>query len=161
MGRNSGFVLRGSLEADGTPPHAVLAGGRADARATLLPSSSLCEPSPSLRRHLGLDLVPRKEFEMVDPDQISISELYKLVGAVDSSTKRRLLHSAQAATASDKSTLASDSCSGFVLNGPSVALSHVTASKAPSCAPRCHRAALKNTLQRGPVSPFGRSGCCC
>uniref|UniRef100_A0A3Q1BPJ7 C2 DOCK-type domain-containing protein n=1 Tax=Amphiprion ocellaris TaxID=80972 RepID=A0A3Q1BPJ7_AMPOC len=29
--------------------------------------------------HLGLDLVPRKEFEMVDPDQISISELYKLV----------------------------------------------------------------------------------
>lgn len=30
-------------------------------------------------RHLGLDLVPRKEFEMVDPDQISISELYKLV----------------------------------------------------------------------------------
>uniref|UniRef100_A0A3P8SNF6 Dedicator of cytokinesis 3 n=1 Tax=Amphiprion percula TaxID=161767 RepID=A0A3P8SNF6_AMPPE len=28
--------------------------------------------------HLGLDLVPRKEFEMVDPDQISISELYKL-----------------------------------------------------------------------------------
>lgn len=30
-------------------------------------------------RHLGLDLVPRKEFEMVDPDQISVSELYKLV----------------------------------------------------------------------------------
>uniref|UniRef100_A0A665TKP1 Dedicator of cytokinesis 3 n=1 Tax=Echeneis naucrates TaxID=173247 RepID=A0A665TKP1_ECHNA len=28
--------------------------------------------------HLGLDLVPRKEFEMVDPDQISVSELYKL-----------------------------------------------------------------------------------
>uniref|UniRef100_A0A3Q3F4H7 Dedicator of cytokinesis 3 n=1 Tax=Labrus bergylta TaxID=56723 RepID=A0A3Q3F4H7_9LABR len=28
--------------------------------------------------HLGLDLIPRKEFEMVDPDQISISELYKL-----------------------------------------------------------------------------------
>uniref|UniRef100_A0A3Q2XU00 Dedicator of cytokinesis 3 n=1 Tax=Hippocampus comes TaxID=109280 RepID=A0A3Q2XU00_HIPCM len=28
--------------------------------------------------HLGIDLVPRKEFEMVDPDQISISELYKL-----------------------------------------------------------------------------------
>uniref|UniRef100_A0A3Q4MW25 Dedicator of cytokinesis 3 n=1 Tax=Neolamprologus brichardi TaxID=32507 RepID=A0A3Q4MW25_NEOBR len=28
--------------------------------------------------HLGLDLVPRKEFEMVDPDQISLSELYKL-----------------------------------------------------------------------------------
>uniref|UniRef100_A0A8C5A8L7 Dedicator of cytokinesis 3 n=1 Tax=Gadus morhua TaxID=8049 RepID=A0A8C5A8L7_GADMO len=29
--------------------------------------------------HLGLDLVPRKEFEMVDPDQISISELYKML----------------------------------------------------------------------------------
>ncbi|KAI4824512.1 hypothetical protein KUCAC02_013016 [Chaenocephalus aceratus] len=28
--------------------------------------------------HLGLDLVPRKEFEMVDQDQISISELHKL-----------------------------------------------------------------------------------
>ncbi|TWW56809.1 Dedicator of cytokinesis protein 3 [Takifugu flavidus] len=32
----------------------------------------------SASEHLGLDLVPRKEFEMVDPDQISISELYKL-----------------------------------------------------------------------------------
>uniref|UniRef100_A0A8C7GGV2 Dedicator of cytokinesis 3 n=1 Tax=Oncorhynchus kisutch TaxID=8019 RepID=A0A8C7GGV2_ONCKI len=29
--------------------------------------------------HLGLDLVPRKEFEMVDQDHISVSELYKLV----------------------------------------------------------------------------------
>lgn len=48
-----------------------------------LPSLSLCKPSPSLRRHLGLDLVPRKEFEMVDPDQISISELYKLVCGVE------------------------------------------------------------------------------
>uniref|UniRef100_A0A6Q2YUL9 Dedicator of cytokinesis 3 n=1 Tax=Esox lucius TaxID=8010 RepID=A0A6Q2YUL9_ESOLU len=28
--------------------------------------------------HLGLDLVPRKEFEMVDPDHISVSELYKM-----------------------------------------------------------------------------------
>uniref|UniRef100_A0A4W5MY81 Dedicator of cytokinesis 3 n=1 Tax=Hucho hucho TaxID=62062 RepID=A0A4W5MY81_9TELE len=28
--------------------------------------------------HLGLDLVPRKEFEMVDPDHISASELYKM-----------------------------------------------------------------------------------
>ncbi|CAB1336119.1 unnamed protein product, partial [Coregonus sp. 'balchen'] len=28
--------------------------------------------------HLGLDLVPRKEFEMVDPDNISVSELYKM-----------------------------------------------------------------------------------
>uniref|UniRef100_A0A8C7SYC2 Dedicator of cytokinesis 3 n=1 Tax=Oncorhynchus mykiss TaxID=8022 RepID=A0A8C7SYC2_ONCMY len=28
--------------------------------------------------HLGLDLVPRKEFEMVDQDHISVSELYKL-----------------------------------------------------------------------------------
>lgn len=30
-------------------------------------------------RHLGLDLVPRKEFEMVDPDQFSVSDLYKMV----------------------------------------------------------------------------------
>uniref|UniRef100_A0A4W5NXT0 Dedicator of cytokinesis 3 n=1 Tax=Hucho hucho TaxID=62062 RepID=A0A4W5NXT0_9TELE len=29
--------------------------------------------------HLGLDLVPRKEFEMVDADQISVSDLYKMV----------------------------------------------------------------------------------
>uniref|UniRef100_A0A668UTQ1 Dedicator of cytokinesis 3 n=1 Tax=Oreochromis aureus TaxID=47969 RepID=A0A668UTQ1_OREAU len=29
--------------------------------------------------HLGLDLVPRKEFEMVDEDQISVSDLYKMV----------------------------------------------------------------------------------
>uniref|UniRef100_A0A8D3D744 Dedicator of cytokinesis 3 n=1 Tax=Scophthalmus maximus TaxID=52904 RepID=A0A8D3D744_SCOMX len=28
--------------------------------------------------HLGLDLVPRKEFEMVEPDHISVSELYKM-----------------------------------------------------------------------------------
>uniref|UniRef100_A0A8C9WFB8 Dedicator of cytokinesis 3 n=1 Tax=Scleropages formosus TaxID=113540 RepID=A0A8C9WFB8_SCLFO len=28
--------------------------------------------------HLGLDLVPRKDFEMVDPDQISVSDLYKM-----------------------------------------------------------------------------------
>lgn len=31
-------------------------------------------------RQLGLDLVPRKEFGMVDPDEISVTELYKLVG---------------------------------------------------------------------------------
>uniref|UniRef100_A0A8C2KXH7 Dedicator of cytokinesis 3 n=1 Tax=Cyprinus carpio TaxID=7962 RepID=A0A8C2KXH7_CYPCA len=30
--------------------------------------------------HLGLDLVPRKEFEMVDADQISVSDLYKMDG---------------------------------------------------------------------------------
>uniref|UniRef100_A0A8C7DDD3 Dedicator of cytokinesis 3 n=1 Tax=Oncorhynchus kisutch TaxID=8019 RepID=A0A8C7DDD3_ONCKI len=29
---------------------------------------------------LGLDLVPRKEFEMVDAEQISVSDLYKMVG---------------------------------------------------------------------------------
>lgn len=46
--------------------------------AVFLPLS-LPSSNPSLTRHLGLDLVPRKEFEMVDPDQISISELYKLV----------------------------------------------------------------------------------
>ncbi|KAG2471006.1 DOCK3 protein, partial [Polypterus senegalus] len=28
--------------------------------------------------HLGLDLVPRKEFEMVDAEQISVSDLYKM-----------------------------------------------------------------------------------
>ncbi|XP_034063839.1 dedicator of cytokinesis protein 3-like, partial [Gymnodraco acuticeps] len=28
--------------------------------------------------HMGLDLVPRKEFEMVDEDQISVSDLYKM-----------------------------------------------------------------------------------
>ncbi|KAJ8400882.1 hypothetical protein AAFF_G00392360 [Aldrovandia affinis] len=28
--------------------------------------------------HLGLDLIPRKEFEMVDADQISVSDLYKM-----------------------------------------------------------------------------------
>uniref|UniRef100_A0A8C5PP34 Dedicator of cytokinesis 3 n=1 Tax=Leptobrachium leishanense TaxID=445787 RepID=A0A8C5PP34_9ANUR len=28
--------------------------------------------------HLGLDLVPRKEFEVVDSDQISVSDLYKM-----------------------------------------------------------------------------------
>uniref|UniRef100_A0A673YGW0 Dedicator of cytokinesis 3 n=1 Tax=Salmo trutta TaxID=8032 RepID=A0A673YGW0_SALTR len=33
--------------------------------------------------HLGLDLVPRKEFEMVDADQISVSDLYKMVGTTD------------------------------------------------------------------------------
>uniref|UniRef100_A0A4W6G1J5 Dedicator of cytokinesis 3 n=1 Tax=Lates calcarifer TaxID=8187 RepID=A0A4W6G1J5_LATCA len=29
--------------------------------------------------HLGLDLVPRKEFEMVDEEQISVSDLYKML----------------------------------------------------------------------------------
>lgn len=33
----------------------------------------------SFNRHLGLDLVPRKDFEMVDADQISVSDLYKMV----------------------------------------------------------------------------------
>lgn len=32
-----------------------------------------------LHRHLGLDLVPRKDFEVVDSDQISVSDLYKMV----------------------------------------------------------------------------------
>uniref|UniRef100_A0A7N6AAR4 Dedicator of cytokinesis 3 n=1 Tax=Anabas testudineus TaxID=64144 RepID=A0A7N6AAR4_ANATE len=32
--------------------------------------------------HLGLDLVPRKEFEMVDEDQISVSDLYKMVSTM-------------------------------------------------------------------------------
>ena len=30
-------------------------------------------------RQLGLDLVPRREFSMVDPDELSVTELYKLV----------------------------------------------------------------------------------
>ncbi|ETE58871.1 Dedicator of cytokinesis protein 4, partial [Ophiophagus hannah] len=29
-------------------------------------------------RQLGLDLVPRKEYTMVDPEEISITELYRL-----------------------------------------------------------------------------------
>uniref|UniRef100_A0A8K9WW47 Dedicator of cytokinesis 3 n=1 Tax=Oncorhynchus mykiss TaxID=8022 RepID=A0A8K9WW47_ONCMY len=33
--------------------------------------------------HLGLDLVPRKDFEMVDAEQISVSDLYKMVGTTD------------------------------------------------------------------------------
>lgn len=41
-----------------------------------------CSPSFSFFRHLGLDLVPRKEFEMVDEDQISVSDLYKMVSQV-------------------------------------------------------------------------------
>lgn len=36
-------------------------------------------PHSPLLRHLGLDLVPRKDFEMVDEDQISVSDLYKMV----------------------------------------------------------------------------------
>ncbi|XP_034631616.1 dedicator of cytokinesis protein 3 [Trachemys scripta elegans] len=42
---------------------------------------SLTSIVPSLDpgdRHLGLDLVPRKDFEVVDSDQISISDLYKM-----------------------------------------------------------------------------------
>uniref|UniRef100_A0A672J8T6 Dedicator of cytokinesis 4b n=1 Tax=Salarias fasciatus TaxID=181472 RepID=A0A672J8T6_SALFA len=31
---------------------------------------------------LGLDLVPRREFSMVDPDEISVTELYKLVSGL-------------------------------------------------------------------------------
>lgn len=39
--------------------------------------SDLCESL--CRRQLGLDLVPRREFSMVDPDEISVTELYRLV----------------------------------------------------------------------------------
>uniref|UniRef100_A0A3B4GTI0 Dedicator of cytokinesis protein 3-like n=1 Tax=Pundamilia nyererei TaxID=303518 RepID=A0A3B4GTI0_9CICH len=38
--------------------------------------------------HLGLDLVPRKEFEMVDEDQISVSDLYKMVSQGDNTRQR-------------------------------------------------------------------------
>lgn len=31
-------------------------------------------------RQLGLDLVPRKEYVVVDPEDVSITELYRLVG---------------------------------------------------------------------------------
>lgn len=33
-------------------------------------------------RQLGLDLVPRREFSMVDPDEISVTELYRLVSVL-------------------------------------------------------------------------------
>lgn len=33
-------------------------------------------------RQLGLDLVPRREFSMVDPDEISVTELYRLVSGL-------------------------------------------------------------------------------
>lgn len=33
-------------------------------------------------RQLGLDLVPRQEFSMVDPDEISVTELYRLVSVL-------------------------------------------------------------------------------
>lgn len=31
-------------------------------------------------RQLGLDLVPRKEYVVVDPEDVSVTELYRLVG---------------------------------------------------------------------------------
>lgn len=33
-------------------------------------------------RQLGLDLVPRRELSMVDPDEISVTELYRLVSGL-------------------------------------------------------------------------------
>uniref|UniRef100_A0AAX7SX51 Dedicator of cytokinesis 3 n=1 Tax=Astatotilapia calliptera TaxID=8154 RepID=A0AAX7SX51_ASTCA len=42
--------------------------------------------------HLGLDLVPRKEFEMVDEDQISVSDLYKMVSQVTPGDNARQRH---------------------------------------------------------------------
>ena len=39
----------------------------------------------SCYRQLGLDLVPRREFSMVDPDEISVTELYRLVSGLNSS----------------------------------------------------------------------------
>lgn len=53
-----------------------------------LPPSPPPSPTPSLTplplslRHLGLDLVPRKDFETVDEEQISVSDLYKMVHKV-------------------------------------------------------------------------------
>uniref|UniRef100_A0A8C3AU49 Dedicator of cytokinesis 4b n=1 Tax=Cyclopterus lumpus TaxID=8103 RepID=A0A8C3AU49_CYCLU len=40
---------------------------------------------------LGLDLVPRREFSMVDPDEISVTELYRLVSGLP--TRRAILTS--------------------------------------------------------------------
>lgn len=40
---------------------------------------ALCFGLFSLYRKLGLDLVPRKDSEMVDPSRISIVELYEVV----------------------------------------------------------------------------------
>lgn len=41
-----------------------------------------CLHLPLCCRELGLDLVPRREFSMVDPDEISVTELYRLVSAL-------------------------------------------------------------------------------
>lgn len=68
----------GVNEVDSSPFSSHAAIDFSPLRCFSFPLSPL-SPNPSLTRHLGLDLVPRKEFEMVDPDQISISELYKLV----------------------------------------------------------------------------------
>uniref|UniRef100_A0AAR2KLZ4 Dedicator of cytokinesis 4b n=1 Tax=Pygocentrus nattereri TaxID=42514 RepID=A0AAR2KLZ4_PYGNA len=38
---------------------------------------------------LGLDLVPRRDFSMVDPDEISVTELYRLVGFTHAHIHRR------------------------------------------------------------------------
>uniref|UniRef100_A0A671Y8T4 Dedicator of cytokinesis 4b n=1 Tax=Sparus aurata TaxID=8175 RepID=A0A671Y8T4_SPAAU len=40
---------------------------------------------------LGLDLVPRREFSMVDPEEISVTELYRLVSVVYDDTQPSLL----------------------------------------------------------------------
>lgn len=43
---------------------------------------SLCVRVCVCFRQLGLDLVPRQEFSMVDPDEISVTELYRLVSVL-------------------------------------------------------------------------------
>ncbi|KAK5934693.1 hypothetical protein CgunFtcFv8_015065 [Champsocephalus gunnari] len=52
-----------------------------DLRRQMLSGHLTQEQSRDVKRHIthmGLDLVPRKEFEMVDEDQISVSDLYKM-----------------------------------------------------------------------------------
>uniref|UniRef100_A0A7N8XV04 Dedicator of cytokinesis protein 3-like n=1 Tax=Mastacembelus armatus TaxID=205130 RepID=A0A7N8XV04_9TELE len=52
--------------------------------------------------HLGLDLVPRKEFDMVDEDQISVSDLYKMVGSFRHSKRLFSLNTAALVFSSEK-----------------------------------------------------------
>uniref|UniRef100_A0A671Y9G3 Dedicator of cytokinesis 4b n=1 Tax=Sparus aurata TaxID=8175 RepID=A0A671Y9G3_SPAAU len=59
---------------------------------------------------LGLDLVPRREFSMVDPEEISVTELYRLVSGLAAlhdtfnSTVRQLAHGCVAETPTPAST---------------------------------------------------------
>lgn len=56
-------------------------------------NSTVVSSQPS--RHLGLDLVPRKDFEMVEEDRISVSDLYKMVRSSGSSDLWNILFRVQ------------------------------------------------------------------